>query len=176
MINETILNDKIYEIDKVTFSNRKCKNIDTCTIRNGYGNISSCVENILYDYIKSIYDGNIIRNERNILRGKEIDIYLPELSLGFEFNGIYWHGELYKDKKYHQNKTLSCMNKGIQLIQIWEDDWVDNNDVIKDFIKSKLNRNKISIGARKCDVKEISNTDAYNFLQLLHITAISSIP
>ena len=165
----TLCNDKIYEIDKVTFSNRKCKNIDTCTIRNGYGNISSCVENILYDYIKSIYDGNIIRNERNILRGKEIDIYLPELSLGFEFNGIYWHGELYKDKKYHQNKTLSCMNKGIQLIQIWEDDWIDNNDVIKDFIKSKLNRNKISIGARKCDVKEISNTDAYNFLQLYHL-------
>lgn len=165
----TLCNDKQYKIDKRTFTNRKCKNIDTCTIRTPYGHISSGTENILYDYIKSIYDGEVIKNERTILDGKEIDIYLPELRLGFEFNGIYWHNEIFKNIKYHQEKSLKCMNKNIQLIQIWEDDWMYNCEIIKDFIKSKLNKNKISIGARKCNVKEIPNKDAYNFLQSYHI-------
>jgi hypothetical protein len=35
----------------------------------------------------------------------EIDIYLPELKLGFEFNGLYWHSNKFKEKNYHLNKT-----------------------------------------------------------------------
>lgn len=164
-----LCNKRVYEIDKITFVNRTCKNIDTCTIRNEYGTMSSSSENILYDYITSIYDGEIIRNDRSILGGKELDIYLPELNLAFEFNGVYWHSELFKSKDYHQEKTLKCMENGVNLIQIWEDDWLYRQDVVKNLINSKLNRNTIKVMARKCVVSEIKNSDAYDFLEKYHL-------
>ena len=165
----TLCDEKIYEIDKVTYSNRLCKGIDTCIIRNGYGNITSGSENQLFNFISSIYSGEIIKNDRSILNGKELDIYLPELGLAFEFNGVYWHSEMFKPKKYHQDKVLTCKSKNIRLIQIWEDDWMYNQDVVKDVIKSKLNLNKVNIGARTCEIKEVSNKVAYDFLQKYHI-------
>lgn len=45
------------------------------------------------EYIKSIYSGEIISNDRIQLGGKELDIYLPELKLAFEYDGTYWHDE-----------------------------------------------------------------------------------
>ena len=42
----------------------------------------------MLEYIKSIYSGCIIKNDRSVLSGKELDIYLPELNIAFEFNGI----------------------------------------------------------------------------------------
>lgn len=34
---------------------------------------------------------NIVKNDRTVLDGKEIDIYLPDKKLGIEFNGTHWH-------------------------------------------------------------------------------------
>ena len=64
-----------------------------------------------------------------------MDIYIPELNLAFEFNGSYWHSSLYKDKCYHQNKTKLCYEKGIQLIHVYEYDWVKNKELIKNHIQ-----------------------------------------
>jgi len=61
-------------------------------------------------------------NDRKILKGKEIDIYIPEYNLAIEFNGLYWHSEIYKDKNYHLNKTEECLKNNIQLIHIFEDE------------------------------------------------------
>lgn len=47
------------------------------------------------EYIKSIYSGEIISNDRIQLGGKELDIYLPELKLAFEYDGTYWQGKSY---------------------------------------------------------------------------------
>lgn len=43
------------------------------------------------EYIKSIYSGEIIDNSRKIIAPYELDIYLPELKLAFEYDGTYWH-------------------------------------------------------------------------------------
>ena len=62
-----------------------------CYLCNPFGyHISGQQKNIV-DYIKSIYSGNIIENDKSILDGLENDIYLPELKIGFEFIGDYWH-------------------------------------------------------------------------------------
>jgi hypothetical protein len=52
-------------------------------------------------YIKSIYSGTIIENDRTLMvpnrkfnnwkLNHELDIVLPDLKLAFEFNGTYWH-------------------------------------------------------------------------------------
>ncbi len=59
----------------------------------------------------------IIPNDRTILEGKEIDILLPDLNIGFEYDGIYWH----KDRKqYDKEKDDLACNKGIILYHINE--------------------------------------------------------
>jgi hypothetical protein len=39
-----------------------------------------------------------------VFRHAEIDIYLW-VEIGFEFNGLYWHSNKFKEKNYHLNKT-----------------------------------------------------------------------
>ena len=45
------------------------------------------------DFITSIYPGEIQTSVRNVIPKGEIDIYLPELKIGIEYNGLYWHSE-----------------------------------------------------------------------------------
>ena len=127
------------------------------------------MEKEILNFIKPIYDGVIIENDRHILNGKELDIYLPELKIAFEFNGIYWHNEFNKEINYHQDKSLKCLQNGIQLIHIWEDDWNYKKDIIKDYMKTKLGLSENKIGARKCKIKLVDNKSAYDFLDKYHI-------
>src|SRR5699024_9063560 len=62
---------------------------------------SSDEEESLYDFIKDNYKGEIIKNYRDQL---ELDVYLPDLNIGFEYNGTYWHSDRFKDKNYHLRK------------------------------------------------------------------------
>lgn len=161
--------EKKYEIKKYTFSDRNCHNLDTCTNRSPYGSTDSAPEKEVCEYIQSIYSGKIIKNDRSVIDGKELDIFLPELNLAFEFNGVYWHSEFNKPINYHQKKSLDCARQNIQLIHIWEDDWNNKKDIIKDIIKTKMHLNDIKIGARKCEIHKISNTESYDFLNKYHI-------
>ncbi len=134
---------------------------------------SSIFEKEVYEYIDNIVEG-IEHNNRTILDGKEIDIFIPSLSLGIECNGLYWHGELSgnKNKKYHINKTQICESKNIQLIQIFEDEWIYKSDIIKSKLKHLLNKNKEKFYARNCIVKEINSKECNTFLLKNHIQGI----
>lgn len=108
---------------------------------------------------------------RQILKPKEIDLYNDTYKLGIEYNGNYWHSELFKDIKYHQEKSLLAREKGIFLYHIYEHEWKDTRK--KKIILSQLNNlignNTIKIGARKCIVKEIDNKICQQFLQENHL-------
>jgi len=147
----------IYKTDYQTIYNRIKYNSVVCNVCNPIGHFSSDSENRLLEFFKENYDDEIIEKDRDILNGKELDIYLPDLNLAFEFNGVYWHNELYKDKNYHLNKTEKCLEKGIQLIHIWEDDWNYKQEIIKSMILNKLGKTQNKIYARKCEIKEIKD-------------------
>jgi len=109
-------------------------------------------------------------NNRSILSGKEIDILIPEKNIGIEHNGIYWHSELNgKDKNYHLNKTLQCEQQGIQLLHIFETEWLEKEDIVKSIISSKLGKYKNRLYARKCIIREIDSTTKNNFLKDNHL-------
>ena len=110
--------------------NRSC---DKCE-NNG----KSHYESELYDFITSL-GYSCIRNTREIISPLELDLYIPDKSLAIEFNGDYWHSELYKDKDYHYNKFKLCKERGINLISIFENEWISNSDIIKNYIKDYLN-------------------------------------
>ena len=152
-----------FEIKCDNFLKRIQLNLPLCTICYPIGEQKSIKEVEILNFIKEIYAGEIIDGYREQL---EIDIYLPELKLGFEFNGLYWHSEEYKYNNYHLNKTLYFKEKGIRIIHIFEDDWDSKKDIIKSQIKNYLGLTKTKIFARKCQIKEIQSSE---FLDVNHI-------
>ena len=120
------------------------------------------------DHIKEIYHKEIITNTKSVIEG-ELDIYLPDENIAFEFNGLYWHSELHKDKNYHLNKTKMCAERGIELVHIFEDDWRFKKDIIMSIIKNKLGISK-RIFARNCQVEIMTDNKVIrNFLTANHI-------
>jgi len=156
--------DHDFRMTSDNFHNRMRSNLPLCTICNPIGESRSIKEEQLYEFIKSVYSGEIIGSYRD---GLEIDIYLPELKIGFEFNGLFWHSEEWKQKNYHSEKTNYFKDKGIRIIHIWEDDWDYKQEIVKSQIKNWLGLAKTKIYARKCHIRVI--TDVKCFLNENHI-------
>jgi hypothetical protein len=143
----------------------RCK---SCAMKNNV-NVQSKGEKELIEYIKSISTTTIIERDRTILNGKELDIYLPDLNLAIEFNGIYWHSESnLQNKMYHVKKTAQCAVRGIQLLHIYDYQWYQKQNVIKSLIASKVGRTT-KIYARKCSIKIVKTSDKGEFLNATHI-------
>ena len=112
------------------------------------------------------------RHDRNLLGGKELDLYYPEHNFAIEFNGTYWHSGVFKTKRYHQEKTIEAYKKGVHIIHIFEHEWNDTKqkEKIIGLIARKLQTSKIrKIWARKCTVKEISYDESKEFLNKYHL-------
>ena len=137
-----------------------------CTECNPINKHQSGKEILLLNYIKSIYSGEVVQNFR--IERMEIDIYLTQLNLGFEFNGVWWHSDEYKRKSFHLDKTNFFTKREIKLIHIWEDDWDIKSDIIKSQIKNWLGLSN-RIWARNCHVKEVNVSDSIEFLNKNHI-------
>jgi len=146
------------------------------------GNNCPCCSNKISqaeeDILKTLqsYGFLIEQSDRRILAGKEIDLYLPEQKFGIEFNGLYWHTEGQgKDKLYHYNKWLSAKKAGVQLVQIWEDDWNRNRPLILEMLAHKLNVSTLpKLYARKTTVVPVTIQFARNFLKEHHIQGFAS--
>ena len=110
-----------------------------------------------------------LRNTREIIKPKELDFCLPDHNLAIELNGLHWHSELYVDKNYHYEKYYLCKEKGIRLIQIFEDEWNLKKEVMLNYLKNalKLNNNK-KISARKCEIREVNIKEANALYSATH--------
>lgn len=147
-------------------------------------NSSSAAEIEVGDFLESLQI-KVERNVNTLLEGRtEIDIYLPEFNAGIEYNGLYWHSELGgKDRKYHLNKYQKCQDKGIALIQIWEDSWLEKNDLVKRQLAYRFKKMDVleqlypemdkewfaKHHARKLVASVISGQEASDFLDETHI-------
>ena len=123
----------------------------------------------VYDFIKSVYAGPLILNDRKSLDGKEIDIYLPELNIGFEYDGIFWHSE-HSSKKinYHTEKDSLAKSKGIKLYHILDLEWKNAQELVKSRISSFVGANNTIYG-RKTDIVILDKKEAIEFFKNNHI-------
>lgn len=135
---------------------------------------SSFGEQELCLWLASKIPYNIITNNRKLI-GKELDIYIPDIKIAIEFNGIYWHSEKMFNKKgidaknYHRNKTELCEIHDIQLLQFFEDEWIFKKDIVKSIILSKIGIYDFKYFARKLKVKEVKQKEANIFLTKNHL-------
>lgn len=108
-----------------------------CSFMNG----QSKPEKYIVEYVKTIYDGVIIENDRTIIRNPltnrmlELDAYLPDVNKAIEFNGSYWHSNNYAKEK-DMIKKIQCKEKNIELLVIEEKDWITNKNICLNNITS----------------------------------------
>ena len=119
----------------------------------------------------------LISNDRKIMQGYELDIYIPEKRVAIEINGDYWHSSLFKDKKYHQNKTIECAKNGIRLIHVFEHELNDENTSYK--LYNLIDRvlgicDKQVIYGRSTYIKNIEVDEARNFCDKYHLQGYTS--
>lgn len=78
----------------------------------------------------------ILRNVRDVIAPKELDIYLPEKRVAIEFNGNFWHSIEFQERYLPEvkntllEKTLLCEDRGIHLIHVFEDEWAEKRDEV----------------------------------------------
>ena len=134
--------------------------------------LSTC-EDELFNYIKALLPNEEVRQrDRTVLNRKEIDIFIPSRNIGIEYNGLFWHSEknTRMDRYYHLNKTEEAKAKGIFLIQIFEDEYVNHKEIVLSKIRHILKcDNQPKIMARKCEVRTISKKESEEFLNKFHI-------
>lgn len=175
-------NDVVYINNKtpITLKCNKCGTIFQCRPDNhlkGHGcpkcpKIISQWEKEIVSFLEE-QGVKFEQNNRSILKGQEIDIYLEEYRIGIECNGLYWHSDLFKDKFYHIKKSEECLKNNIHLIHIFEDEWLNKQEIIKNIILGKIGKFSRKIFARKCVIKEINNIIAEDFLEKYHIFGYS---
>jgi len=155
-----------FDISYDVFMSRSKNDYEVCTICNNIKSGQSNKEKKIIEWLHTIVY-NVIERDREF--GVEVDIYLPEYNLAIEFNGLYWHSEEYKDKKYHLNKTNILKKANISLIHIWEDDWDYKQDIVKSIILNKLYLINNKVYARNCKVSLVNKVDSNDFLDSNHI-------
>lgn len=119
----------------------------------------------LREYVSSITD-NVIYNDRTVLENyHELDIYIPNKNLSIEFDGLYWHSTACKPNvNYHLNKTNQCNDKDIQLIHVFEDEWVYKKEIVKSNISDILNVYDYVVDSSSCTISPISIDDICSFV------------
>jgi hypothetical protein len=129
-------------------------------------NAISSYEHELIEFLSSLGITNIVSSVRNLISPYELDIYLPDYNLAIELNGIYWHSELggNKSKYYHLKKLKLCLEKNINLIQIFDDEWINKKDIVMSILKNRLSIVDNKYFARKLIIKDVLVKEQKAFL------------
>lgn len=104
-------------------------------------------------YIKSIYSGEVLENDKTQIGRMELDIFLPELRIGIEYNGTHWH-KLKEERQpgCHAEKERRCKEANILLINVEERDWKNNRKSIENLLFTKIHtKNKV------CNLRTFKN-------------------
>lgn len=106
----------------------------------------------------------IYRSNREILGGREIDIWIPSYSLGIEFNGNRFHSSaMDKDRNYHLNKTILAERRGVSLLHIFSDMWETRPGVVLDTVFRILGRGR-EVDPAVCTEADLSEKEARTFI------------
>lgn len=133
-------------------------------------NYQSKAEVEISELIKS-FGLEVLNNNKKILAGTEMDIYVPEKNIAFEYNGIFFHTEERgKGKWFHLNKQKLAKERGITLYHIFEDEWLFSKEIVKKKIIHILGKNnQPKIYGRKVVVKSVNKDELFKFLNINHI-------
>lgn len=132
-----------------------------------YPKVVSTAENNIKEYIKSL-GFTVISNTKEILKNLEYDIFIPDKMIAIEYNGVYWHSSIHKTKDYHVNKFIKSRDVGVHLVQIFEDEWINDPEIIRARLRSLLGVDSC-IYARNCKIQNLSSIEYTSFTNTHHL-------
>ena len=161
--------EKQFKIPAKLYNTRRNQYVDMCTIRNPIGedrNKNTSIELFVRDILDE-HDIEYICNDKTILNGKELDIYIPSKNIAIECNGDFFHAinGRKKDMKklFHYEKYINCANKGICLISVWDSERINNPELLTERILTAL-----SIGDKPILENDIVVNNDWGFDNILH--------
>jgi hypothetical protein len=104
------------------------------------------------------------------INGLELDAVVLSKKLAFEYDGLYWHSERagYPNTK-HLLKTKMCLEQGLQLIHVFEDEYVNKREIVQSRIRAALGASK-KLYARKMTLDlNVSTAEAREFIDRTHL-------
>ena len=113
------------------------------------------------------------QRNRQLIKPKEVDIYLPEHKLAIEYCGEYHHSagskeEEGKMRRKHIEKHMQCRELGVRLITMYESEWQERNYAIRRLLRNAVGKGKGRLMARKCELRKVSNAEARAFYDRYH--------
>lgn len=105
---------------------------------------SSHAERELADFVEKL-GLSIVRNDRKILKGLEIDVYIPSIRLGIEYDGTYWHSDEVIQKRkgmsaadWHRRKDSLALDEGVFILHVPEKEWKQNRSSVETRIRQEV--------------------------------------
>lgn len=153
----TQIHQEKYDYRKAVYVNSQTKIIIDCHIHGEFRQIpaahlngqgcpacsGSAGENSVADFLATL-NTDIKRRDRSLFPGQhEVDFYLPDHCLAVEYNGLFWHSATMvnysRDMHWVENHQLEklniCMSKGVSLLHIYEDEWLDNRQAVEELLR-----------------------------------------
>lgn len=114
---------------------------------------------------------DLVRHDRTLLDGWELDIYLPAYRLGIEYNGSYWHSEeRLNTPRQHELKADRAVAAGIRLITVWDFDMRTRGDLMRRHLLHALGHDPgPRLHARRCQVRPVTPLAARAFYEEHHV-------
>ena len=106
--------------------------------------------------------------------GMEIDLYDPVAKVGLEYHGMRWHSTATMDNataaRKHRRKADLCEAHGVQLIQLYETEWVQKREIVIDRLNAIFHKPMRRVFARKLNIMEITGDKSVGkFMETNHI-------
>jgi hypothetical protein len=99
----------------------------------------SVAQQEIYSFVKLLGFDDVLYCDRKAINPKELDVYIPSRKFAIEYNGLYWHSDIkFKNELGHQEKLDLCCSNDIKLLTIYEDEWLQNKEFVKNLIKDQL--------------------------------------
>jgi hypothetical protein len=118
------------------------------------------------EYLQSL--GFVVERNVPVLNKKHIDIYIPDRKFGVELHGLNWHTVATRGTEYHRNKWEIAESLGIQLVQVFEDEWADKPDIVRRRLAAMLGVGQ-KLDARKCELVVLESSEGRGFLDSHHL-------
>ena len=88
-----------------------------CPVCNS-GRHTSFAEQAMYYYIKQVFPDAINSYKDIFVKSMELDIYIPSLKIGIEYDGVYWHHKKIASYEREKRKYNICKDTLEQLVKI----------------------------------------------------------